>query len=196
MFSFHSSNAIPQAVNTEGKVLTLRIALMGLCTRGGVFGVYLVINGRHANVPFMSVIPLVTANAGPLTFITEETEGFLGRCRAIFCESGPDSRHTHVWARRSVFCTCQQRWNVRGGFHNFCRSSFVAAIVPLLARGSWQPNKCRQHTAPLPCRHHCDVGESHSWICDCRCDASGRVAILAQDFRSVCALCTHHKLKK
>ena len=30
-------------------------------------------------------------------------EVFLGLCRAIFCESGSDSRHTHVWARRCVF---------------------------------------------------------------------------------------------
>ena len=41
---------------------------MRLCTLGAVFGAYLVINARHANAPFMSVIPLTTA--GPLTFIT------------------------------------------------------------------------------------------------------------------------------
>ena len=39
---------------------------MRLCARGAVFGAYLVINARHANAPFISVIPLITANAGPL----------------------------------------------------------------------------------------------------------------------------------
>ena len=38
---------------------------MRRCTRGAVFGAYLVINARHANAPLLSVIPLVTANAGP-----------------------------------------------------------------------------------------------------------------------------------
>ena len=55
---------------------------MRLCTRGAVFGAYLVINARHANAPFMSVTPLITANAGPLTFITKTWKEFLGRSRA------------------------------------------------------------------------------------------------------------------
>ena len=71
MFSCHSSDAISQAVRSEGKVFTLRIALMRLFTRGAVFGAYLVINAPHANARFLSVIPLITANAGLLTFITK-----------------------------------------------------------------------------------------------------------------------------
>ena len=43
---------------------------MRLCARGAVCGAYLVINTRHANAQFMSVIPLITANARSLTFIT------------------------------------------------------------------------------------------------------------------------------
>ena len=62
----------------------------------------------------MSVIPLSTASAGPPHVRHQDVDEFLGRCRAIFCESGSDSRHTHVWARRGVFCTCQQRWSVCG----------------------------------------------------------------------------------
>ena len=50
---------------------------MRLCTRGAVFGAYLVINARYANAPFMPVIPLMTANAGPLTFITKTWKSFL-----------------------------------------------------------------------------------------------------------------------
>ena len=50
---------------------------MRLCTLGAVFGAYLVINARHANAPFMSVIPLITASAGPLTFITKTWKSFL-----------------------------------------------------------------------------------------------------------------------
>ena len=69
---------------------------MRLCTRGAVFGAYLVINARHATAPFTSVLPLITANAGPLTFITKMWKSFIGRCCAIFCESGSASRHTHV----------------------------------------------------------------------------------------------------
>ena len=41
---------------------------MRLCTLGDVYGAYLVINARHANALFMSVIHLITASAGPLTF--------------------------------------------------------------------------------------------------------------------------------
>ena len=44
---------------------------MRLCTRGGVFGAYLMINTRHANAPLMSVSPPITANAGLLKFITK-----------------------------------------------------------------------------------------------------------------------------
>ena len=141
------------------KVFTLKTALFGLCTRGAASGAYLVINARHDNAPFISVIPLITANAGTLTFITKTWKSFFGRCRAIFCESGSDSRHTHVWARRGAF-TCQYRWNVRGqqrheAFHHeaplapfvllstvdwrlasFCSSSSVAAIVTLIVRES------------------------------------------------------------
>ena len=50
---------------------------MRLCTLGAVFGAYLVINARHAKAPFMSVIPLITASAGPLTFITKTWKSFL-----------------------------------------------------------------------------------------------------------------------
>ena len=50
---------------------------MTLCTLGAVFGAYLVINARHASALFMSVIPLITANAGPLTFMTKTWKSFL-----------------------------------------------------------------------------------------------------------------------
>ena len=30
------------------------------------------------------------------------------------------------------------------------------------------------HKRPF-CQDHCDVGESHLWMCNCNCDASGRV---------------------
>ena len=60
MFSCHTSRAFSWAVSSEGKVFTLRIALMRLCTLGAVFGAYFVINARHARAPFISVIPLIT----------------------------------------------------------------------------------------------------------------------------------------
>ena len=82
---------------------------MRLCTRGAVFGAYLVINAGYANAPFMSLIPLITANAGLLTVITKTWKSFLTAVTPSSCESGSDSRHIHAWARRSVFCTCQQR---------------------------------------------------------------------------------------
>ena len=50
---------------------------MRLCTRGAVLGAYLVINARHANALLMSVIPLITADAGPLTFITKTWKSFV-----------------------------------------------------------------------------------------------------------------------
>ena len=48
---------------------------MKLCLRDAVFGAYLLIRTRRANAPFM--FPRVTANAGPLTFITMTWKSFL-----------------------------------------------------------------------------------------------------------------------
>ena len=50
---------------------------MRLITRGAVLGAYLVINARHANAPFMFVIHVIAAQAGPRTFITETWMSFL-----------------------------------------------------------------------------------------------------------------------
>ena len=76
---FFKHHCFSLALSSGGKVFSLRIAIMRHCTCGAVFGAYLVINARHANAPFMSVTPLISANAGLLTKTWKE---FLGRSRA------------------------------------------------------------------------------------------------------------------
>ena len=142
MFSCHSSSAISQAVSSEGKVFALMIVLMRLCTLGPVFGAYLVVNARHANAPFMSVIPLITANAGPLTFIAKKGKSFLA---AVVPSS----------ARVALVPVILMSWLVAG----------FSAPVNSAGTCADRRDACHQaHTAPLPCQHRSDVGGSWTLV--------------------------------
>ena len=46
-------------------------------------------------------------------------------------------------------------------------------------------------TSEKTCQHHCDVGESHSWICHCRCDASWRAEKAQTALRLEMMWCQH-----
>ena len=170
---------------------------MRLCTRGAVFGAYLVINARPANAPFVSVIPPITANAGLLTFITKTWNSFLAAMAPssvrvalilvmlmsglVAVSSAPasntDNRDTQLFitelhSLRSFFFHCRfEACPVSADLHLWLPSSRCSQE----GRGRDNPTSVAQHTAPLPCQHHCDGGESQSWKCDRRCSASGRV---------------------
>ena len=190
---------------------------MRLCTRGAVFGAYLVINARHATAPFTSVLPLITANAGPLTFITKMWKSFVAAVAPSFVRvalllvtlmselvavsSAPASGAGKAQTTETrSFSSRNSIRSIRPPFHCRLEASPVSADLHL-----WQSNECRQHTAPVPPQHYCDVGESHSWMCDCRCDASGSVDKAQTELRpqhgcdswettkctSSCENCTH-----
>ena len=95
----------------QGKDFALRLALMRLCTRGTVFGAYLVTNARQANVPLMSAITQLTASAGPRTFITSTLNNSWFAVTPSSVSVVFDTLHAEARLIRG-FCSGQQRRHV------------------------------------------------------------------------------------
>ena len=98
-FSCHSSNVISRGVSSEGSLHTEDCAHETLCSRRCVWSV-----PRDQHSPCKCSVHVCDSSDRCQRWFPHvhhlDLEEFLGRYRAIFCESGSDSRHTDVWARR------------------------------------------------------------------------------------------------
>ena len=121
------------------------------CTHEALYSCHCVwsVSRDHNDAPLMSVIPLITADGGSLTFITKTWKSFL----AAVAPSSVRVALILVCKDTLLLITKPHSFHASsfplwiGGLIRCCSSSSVAATVTLTARRSRRSNECCHHSS-------------------------------------------------